>query len=145
MGKVLVKMYLDESTLAAVDELAERESRSRSGMLGVIVRHWLTHMDTGSGPADDVFAALESVTGAGGVDLATVEQEAIKPTLDQRRAERKQRVSSSSGPSGIETLSKPHRHRFQIEVANTRHGKAGRQVADYACDCGEIKKEQPVK
>jgi hypothetical protein len=138
MAREHVRLRMDADLLQRVDAAAERENRTRSNMIEVLVRVGL--IEQGSGPADDVFTALESVTGAGGVDLAAVQQEAIKPTLDERRAS-----SSRSGPAGIETLPKPHRHRFQIEVANTRRGKAGRQVADYACDCGQIKKEIPVR
>jgi hypothetical protein len=121
MAREHVRLRMDADLLQRVDAAAERENRTRSNMIEVLVRLGL--IEQGSGSADDVFAALESVTVAGSADLAA----AVKPTLDARRAE------------------KPHRHRFQIEVAGTRRGKAGRQVADYACDCGQIKKEIPVR
>jgi hypothetical protein len=126
MAREHVRLRMDADLLQRVDAAAERENRTRSNMIEVLVRLGL--IEQGSGSADDVFAALESVTVAGSADLAAaVQQQAVKPTLDARRAE------------------KPHRHRFQIEVAGTRRGKAGRQVADYACDCGQIKKEIPVR
>ena len=126
MGKVLVKMYLDESTLAAIDELAERESRSRSGMLGVIIRQWLTYEQPTLAEDVEPEAIQRDPQFQREVDQR-IQREAIKPTLDQRRAEKQ-----------------PHRHRYTTEVEGTRQGRAGVIQADFACACGETKR-QPVK
>jgi hypothetical protein len=150
MSKQAIRVHMDEALVAEVDEQAAREDRSRNWTINDLVRRGLAEVQT----QERILAEQESLAA---VDVyhdakiqrdpefqrevdQRIQQAAIKPTLDERRAS-----SSRSGPAGIETLPKPHRHRFQIEVANTRRGKAGRQVADYACDCGEIKKEQPVK
>jgi hypothetical protein len=135
MAREHVRLRMDTDLLQRVDAAAERENRTRSNMIEVLVRVGL--IEQGSGPADDVFTALESVTVAGGVDLAAVQQEAIKPALDRRRAE-KQR------PAGVDPLPHPHRHRYTDEVEGTRQGRAGIIQADFACSCG-LTRRQPVK
>lgn len=178
-------MYLDETTVAAIDELAERESRSRSGMLGVIVKNWLwldQQEPADSGQREPEVVSAGPLAGKsrprkrddamtvqrGGVreGIPTdegwvapqvssedmIQQEAIKPTLDQRRAERSRKRGGApaapvdtpaSGPPAGSTNApgKPHRHRYVTEVPGSRQGRAGVIQADFACACGEVKRQ----
>jgi hypothetical protein len=120
---------MEPDLVEEIDGQAAREDRSRNWTINDLVRRGLAAVYAEQASAierlsDELIQRDPEFQRE--VDQR-IQQAAIKPTLDERRTER------------------PHRHRFQIEVANTRRGKAGRQVADYACDCGEIKKEQPVK
>ena len=146
MSKLAIRVHMEPDLVEEIDEQAAREDRSRNWTINDLVKRGLAAVRTeeavnriGEQLIGPDVAIQRDPEFQGEVDQR-VQQAAIKPTLDERRAS-----SSRSGPAGIETLPKPHRHRFQVEVANTRRGKAGRQVADYACDCGEIKHEQPVK
>jgi hypothetical protein len=115
MSKLAIRVHMEPDLVEEIDEQAAREDRSRNWTINDLVKRGLAAVRS------EQASALDRLHD----DL--IQQDAIRPTLDERRAER------------------PHRHRFQVEVANTRRGKAGRQVADYACDCGEIKHEQAVK
>jgi hypothetical protein len=129
---------MEPDLVAEIDELAVGEDRSRNWTINDLVRRGLAEVQT----QGRILAEQESHAAVDAFHDAKIQrnpefqrevdqriqQSAIKPILDARRAEKQ-----------------PHRHRFQIEVANTRRGKAGRPVADYACDCGQIKKEIPVR
>jgi hypothetical protein len=140
MAKLAIRVHMEPDLVEQIDEQAAREDRSRNWTINDLVKRGLAEVQTqerilteqGSlnvvrgGVAEGVPTDEGWVAPQGSTD-ELIQQDAIRPTLDARRAER------------------PHRHRFTVEVANTRRGKAGRQVADYACDCGEIKPELPVK
>lgn len=153
MGKVLVKMYLDEATVAAVDELAERESRSRSGMLGVIVRHWISQEEpivAGQHPTPEVvssgpLAGKTRTRKRGGNQSSDRTPGELSPPphgpapgapaapID---------IPAEGPPAGsTDAPGKPHRHRFVTEVAGTRQGRAGIIQADFACACGQTKRQ----
>ena len=133
----MISLRLDSELLDAIDRAAAVEERSRNWMINDLLRRGLAAVRT----EEAVNQIGEQLIGPD----VLVQQEAIKPTLDQRRAE-KQRpprlVPSPPGPEGVDG-GPAHRHRYNREVEGTRQGRAGIIQADFTCSCG-LTRRQPV-
>lgn len=125
----MISLRVESELLEAIDRTAAVEERSRNWTINDLIRRGLAAVQT----EEAVNQIGRQLLGPDSV----IEQEAIKPTLDQRRAE-KQR------PAGVDPLPHPHRHRYTDEVEGTRQGRAGIIQADFACSCG-LTRRQPVK
>lgn len=128
MGKQAIRVHMDEALVAEIDEQAEREDRSRNWTINDLVRRGL---------------AAVRVEEAMGLPPGTIRVK--RGGVPEGIPTDEGWVAPQTPEPEIETSTRPHRHRFVAEISGTRRGLRGRQVADYACECGEIKREVEIR
>jgi len=145
MSKLAIRVHMDDALVAEVDAEADREDRSRNWTINDLVRRGLIAKAAEEGLAFPSGAIERDPEFQREVDQR-IQQAAIKPTLDKRRAEKQRSpraVPPPPGPEGVDG-GPAHRHRYTDEVEGSRQGRAGIIQADFACSCG-LTRRQPVK